>query len=199
MASFLFFLEVHYLCYSIFNPSGMILTVYISSGTWLILGGAGFLLLLTLLAYYNRFVGQKSKLKEALSGIDVQLQRRQDLMPRLEALAGTRAKEIANIRVMGRHAIDLQSPTQKAGQDAKFLDALHSAMAETRKSAEGSDRDALTQLESDLAEVEKTLHLARRYYNALVRDYNNLVEKMPSALIALLLGFKPAEFFGSSS
>lgn len=174
----------------------MILTVFMGAGVWLVLGGAGFLFLLIFLAYYNRFIGQKSKIREALSGIDVQLQRRQDLMPRLEALAGTRSKEIARIRVMGRHAIDLQSPTQKAGEDAKFLEALHSAIAETRRTAEGGDSMGLAQLEADLAEVEKTLQLARRYYNALVRDYNNMVEKMPSAIIALLLGFKPAEFFG---
>lgn len=165
--------------------------------TWLLVAGAGALVLLLLIvAYYNRFVGQKSKLREALSGIDVQLQRRQDLMPRLEALAGTRSEEIAKIRVMGRHALDLSSPAQKAGEDAKFLEELHQAIARTRKEAEGRDRDALTSLEEDLAEVEKSLHLARRYYNALVRDYNSMVEKMPSAFIALLMGFKAAEFFG---
>lgn len=153
------------------------------------------ILLLTILLYYNRFVGLRSKIREALSGIEVQMKRRLDLMPRLEAIVTDRSEELAKIQRQGRHALDLQSPAQKAGEEGAFAAKLHRVILEAHREMDDSGTEALRNLEEDLKEIEKSLHLARRYYNALVRDYNQATEKFPSALIAILLRFQKAEFF----
>jgi LemA protein len=45
-------------------------------------------------------------------------------------------------------------------------------------------------------DVEDHLQNARRYYNAVVRDYNVAIAQLPASLIAGALGFRPREFFG---
>lgn len=157
--------------------------------------GIGVVLLIFILIYYNKFVSLRTKIREALSGIDVQMQRRQDLMPRLESVVSDKTEEFRKISQIGRHAIDVENPTQKAGGDAAVGARLAKVLIEARRQADALGKEEINRLEADLKEIENHLQMARRYYNALVRDYNALCEKFPSVIIATLIRFQKAEFF----
>lgn len=165
------------------------------------LGGTfGFCLLVGLLGvyYYNKFSGLKVRMAESLRTLDVLLDRRQGqllqiatLFKRLGLLGENDAKTAIE---RSRTAMDARSVPQKAQELAEADEAvqklfLHSAgQPDLQKSAE---------FEPAYRAIEKTnveIDGARRYYNALVRDYNLLVHCMPSALYALLLRYREVDY-----
>jgi LemA protein len=165
---------------------------------WILLT-VGTLPLLWLLWTYNRFVARRNAVREAWSGIDVQLKRRRDLVPNLiEVVKAYCAHE--------RSLFESLAAERAAAAGARLL-------ADTREAENGLSRDlrrliavaeAYPDLKADenfrrlgdaLIEVEDNLQDARRYYNGAVRDWNILVESFPSLLVARLGRFPAAEFF----
>ena len=158
---------------------------------------------------YNRLVRQRNGLREAWSGIEVQLKRRHDLVPNLvkcvaayqrherellEAVTEHRAQAAASIIAAGD---DLKTETGGAenelGRDIGKLVMLAEAYPELK-----ADRQFLS-LGKELIEIEDDLQYARRYYNGTARDLNNLVESFPGTFIAQPLGFRRADFFEVTS
>ncbi|MCD6304152.1 MAG: LemA family protein, partial [Planctomycetes bacterium] len=156
------------------------------------------LLLWTALAF-NRLVRGRNLVREAWSGIDVQLKRRRNLIPPLvETVRAygrherTVLEELARIR--GRHG-ERQDVRGQAEAENALTDRLRGllALAEANPSLK-ADRNYRLLMEQ-LAEIEDQIQYARRYYNGAVRDYNIRVESFPSNLVARLTGFPLAEFF----
>jgi LemA protein len=148
---------------------------------------------------YNRLVGRQNQLREAWSGVDVQLKRRHDLIPNLvECVKAYRAHEQTLLENIARTR-DLAQAAQGVGnasaaengltRDLRSLFAVAEAYPELK-----ADQN-FRQLSASLVETEDNLQFARRYYNGSVRDYNNLVQTFPSLLVARGFGFSPAEFF----
>ena len=167
-------------------------------GLWVLLGVV-LLPAVWALAVFNRLVALRNRLKEAWSGIDVQLKRRRDLVPNLvEAVKGYQAHERKLLEDLTAHrtaALGAQgvAGTGRAENDlARDLKALV-AVAEAYPDLK-ADRN-YRQLFDALVEVEDHLQYARRYYNGTVRDLNILVESFPSLLVARVAGFASAEFF----
>lgn len=159
-------------------------------GTLLVLAGA-------LIWAYNRLVRQRNVVLEAWSGIDVQLQRRHELIPNLVATVRGYLDHEAGVlqRVTQARARTPEEIPGVTGQENEIsrtmgrLFALAEDYPELRASA------SLAQLHDSLVEVEEQLQYARRYYNGAVRDNNNLVESFPTNLVARPFGFRAAEFF----
>jgi LemA protein len=160
------------------------------------------LLLLILLAAwsvwtYNRFVRLRNQVAEAWAGIDVQLQRRYDLVPGL--VATVKGYQQHESGVLERVAHLRGHPELQVGQRADEESGLSRsigrlfALAEDYPELKASE--GFRQLHASLVETEEQLQYARRYYNGSVRDHNNLVEGFPSLLIARLFRFPLAEFF----
>jgi len=146
---------------------------------------------------FNRFVRLRNQVREAWAGIDVQLQRRYDLVPGLVATVRGYVKHESGAleRVSRLRGQPGMAVGQRAGEETGLsrsigrLFALAEAYPDLKASA------GFQQLHSSLVEIEEQLQYARRYYNGSVRDNNNLVEGFPSLLVARLFGFRPAEFF----
>jgi LemA protein len=166
---------------------------------WYILGAAALLLLLYTVITYNRLVKGSNLLKEAWSGIDVQLKRRSDLIPTLvETVKGysrheqtvfTQVTEMRTAAMGARGARDKGLAENALTAGLKDLFALAEAYPDLKAS-----QNYLT-LQEELVQVEDQVQLARRYYNGAVRLLNNLVESFPSNLVAKLAGLSRAEFF----
>jgi LemA protein len=148
--------------------------------------------------YYNKFSGLKVRMEESLRTLDVLLDRRQGqllqiatLFKRLGLLGENDAKTAIET---GRMAMDSRVIPQKA----QGLDAADQAVQQLFiQSAHHPDLHKHPEFEPAHRAIEQTnteIDGARRYYNALVRDYNLLIAKMPSALYALLLRYQQADY-----
>jgi LemA protein len=152
---------------------------------------------------FNRMVRLRNQVHVAWSDVDVQLQRRHDLVPMLvETVKGYAHHEqglLENIASERSAALKAGSPASRTdpetalGQNLGRLIALGEAYPDLKASANFS------QLSSQLLQVEDTLQHARRFYNGSVREYNTALETFPTLLIASPLGFKPAEFFAAEA
>ncbi|MDY6913467.1 MAG: LemA family protein [Planctomycetota bacterium] len=148
---------------------------------------------------FNRMVRSRNLLREGFSGIDVQLKRRHDLIPKLlDAVRTYSAHEKATFE----HLAELRNLSRSTEQLSRRQDGENSltdglkrlfALAEAYPQLK-ADRNFLD-LQQQLTEVEDSLQMARRYYNGAVRDYNIQVESFPSNFVAGLFGFGREEFF----
>jgi LemA protein len=146
---------------------------------------------------YNLLVSARNQVKEAWAGIDVQLQRRYDLVPNLVAtVKGYTTHESGVLervtRLRGNPAMELPERADEESGLSRSIGRLF-ALAEDYPDLKASE--GFQQLHRSLVEIEEHLQFARRYYNGSVRDNNNRVEGFPSMIIARAFGFPVAAFF----
>lgn len=155
--------------------------------------------LLLFIFYYNKFIKLKNQADESLSGIDVQLKRRYDLIPNVvETVKGYALHEkdtlqkVIEARNIAQNAKGLQD---KAAAENMLTGALKNLFALAESYPDLKANQNFLELQRTLTEIEDTLQLARRYYNAVVRDYNILCEAFPSVVVANIFNFSKKEFF----
>ena len=163
--------------------------------TTMLLGAVLALLIWTAVAF-NRLVRRGNLVREAWSGIDVQLARRHDLVPNLVEVVQSYASfekqlltDLTHLRGDGHASRALQD------QENALSDRLRSVLAVAEAYPQLLANKNFLRLQEQLAEIEDQLQMARRYYNGAVRDYNTAAESFPSNLIASLFDFSTAEFF----
>jgi LemA protein len=151
------------------------------------------------IAIFNKLIRLKNTVKSSWSDIDVQLKKRYDLVPNLvETVKGYASHErgvfenVTKARSMAMHAI---TPTDKAKAENMLRDTLKSLFAVAEAYPELKANANFMQLQLQLKELEDNIEYARRYYNAVIRDFNILIESFPSNIIARSFGFKQEEFF----
>jgi LemA protein len=170
---------------------------------WLWIGlGAVALIVLAFVLGYNRLVRLRNEADTGWANIDVQLQRRADLIPNLvEAVRGYAAHERGVFEEVTKARAALQTATgpAAAGDANDILTAALGrlfAVAEAYPDLKASDN--FLQLQEDLTDTEDKISAARRYYNATVMHYNTAVQSIPWVLVARPLGFRKKEFFSAS-
>ncbi len=148
---------------------------------------------------YNRFVSQHNIVKEAWSGIDVQLKRRYDLIPNLvDAVKGYSSYErelLQDITALRAKSMLMNSPAEKAKPESELSGRLKNLLAVAENYPDLKANQSFLNLQQQLTEAEDQIQYARRYYNGAVRDYNTRVESFPSNLVASLFNFKKEDFF----
>ena len=165
---------------------------------WIVLGVA-VLALLYLVAIYNRLVRLRALVKEAFSGITVQLRRRADLIPNLvQTVQGYATherevfEEVSKARAASVNAGSVQATAQADAQLTGMLGRLF-AVAEAYPELKANQN--FLQLQDQLSGIEGELQGARRYYNATVRDLNSTIQSFPPVLIARPMGFTEEPFY----
>ena len=157
------------------------------------------ILIIYLVAQYNGFVVLKTRIQEALSGIDVQLKRRADLIPNVvETVKGyaKHEKTVFNDVTKARSALlGAQSPQEKAQADNMLTGALKSLFAVAEAYPELKANTNFQDLQRQLEDTEDKVAYSRQFYNSNVLDFNAKVQVFPSNLIANAFSFKPFEFF----
>lgn len=146
---------------------------------------------------YNRLVRARNIVAEAWAGVDVQLQRRHELVPNLVATVGGymghEADVLANVTLARSPEPDRVA--ELSGRETELSRAMGRLFVLAEAYPDLKASDTFAQLHDSLVEVENQLQFARRYYNGAVRDNNNRVESFPSNLVARLFRFQAAEFF----
>jgi LemA protein len=165
---------------------------------WIVLGGI-VLILLYVIAIYNRLVRLRALVKEGFSGITVQLRRRADLIPNLvETVQGyaTHEREVFEQVSKARAATGNAGSVEATAQaDAQMTGLLGRLFAVAEAYPELKANTNFLQLQDQLSNIEGELQGARRYYNATVRDLNSTVQSFPPVLIARPMGFSEEPFY----
>jgi LemA protein len=154
---------------------------------------------LFLIVLYNGMVQLKIRADAAWSDIDVQLKRRHDLIPNLvETVKGYAAHEkgtFENISKWRSAAMSATTPADKAQAEGQLTMALKSLFAVAEAYPQLKANENFLSLQSSLAQIESDLQNSRRYYNAVVRDYNTKIQSFPGNMVAGSMGFTPRQFF----
>jgi LemA protein len=165
---------------------------------WIILGVIA-LLLLYVVSVYNRLVRMRALVREAFSGITVQLRRRADLIPNLvQTVQGYATHERETLEAVIAHRTDpvkAGSVEATAQADAQFSGMLGRLMAVAEAYPDLKANSNFLDLQDELSTIEGELQGARRYYNATVRDLNTSVQSFPNVLVANPLGFREEPFY----
>ena len=165
---------------------------------WIILG-AVVLLLLYVIGVYNKLVRLRALVKEAFSGITVQLRRRADLSPNLvETVQGyaTHEREVFEQVTAARAATVKGGSVEATAQaDAQMTGLLGRIFAVAEAYPELKANTNFLQLQDQLAIIEGELQSSRRYYNATVRDLNSTIQSFPPVVIARPMGFTEEPFY----
>lgn len=150
---------------------------------------------------YNGLVKARQMVREAWSGIDVQLKRRADLIPNLlETVKGYAGHEkdtleqVTEMRARAQEipAEDIAGRAQAEGMLGMALGRLF-AVAEAYPDLKANEN--FRELQNSLEEIESEIQMSRRYYNGAARDLNVRVESFPSNLIANTFKFEQADYF----
>ena len=148
---------------------------------------------------YNSLVRLRETADAAWADIDVQLKRRHDLVPNVvETVKGYAAHESETLEavIQARNsAMTAQGPAQQAAAENMLTGALKSIFALSEAYPDLQAAGGFRDLQGTLSELEESLAQARRYYNAVVRDYNTKTQTFPSVFIAKVFNFGEREFF----
>src|SRR6195256_2869964 len=160
-------------------------------------------LVLYLMTAYNGLVRLKVQCDNAWSDIDVQLKRRYDLIPNIvETVKGYAAHEKGTLEAVvaaRNQAMTAQGPAAKGEAEGLLTGALRQVFALAEAYPQLRAVESFTQLQNTLNEIEDSVQNARRYYNAVVRDFNTMIEQFPSNIVAGMGHFKEREFFQVSA
>ena len=165
---------------------------------WIILAVV-IVLVLIIISLYNNLVRLRQKVRNAWSQIDVQLQRRFDLIPNLVDTVkgymnheeGTLTK-IAELRTSWANA---SSVAEKAELDNQLSGALKTIMAVSESYPDLKENTNFSELQEELQNTENKISFSRQFYNDTVTMYNTKLEVIPSNIIASMFHFELAELF----
>lgn len=161
------------------------------------------ILVIAVIAIYNGLVKARIKVDNAWSQIDVQLQRRFDLIPNfVETVKGYMTHEsqtfekIAELRSSWANA---GSVSEKAQLDNELSDTLKTIMALSENYPQLKANQNFSELSEELRNTENKISFARQFYNDSVTIYNTKLEVFPSNIIANMFGFKSRDLFNVES
>lgn len=167
--------------------------------TLVVIAVVALVLILWVVGIYNGLARARIRVKEAWSGIDVQLKRRSSLIPNLvETVKGYAAheKEVLENVTRARAMLDrAATPGQAAQADNMLTGALRSLFAVAEAYPDLKANQNFLELQRELTDTEDKIAYARQFYNSNVREYNERTATVPSSIIAGMFNFEPAEFY----
>ena len=157
------------------------------------------LILVFLINIYNNLVSLRQKVKNAWSQIEIQLQRRFDLIPNLvETVKGYMGHEsniltkVAELRTAWANA---KTVAEKSNLDTQLSDTLKTIMAVSEAYPDLKANQNFISLQQELANTENKISYSRQFYNDTVTRYNTMLETFPSNLVASMFHFEAEKLF----
>jgi LemA protein len=151
---------------------------------------------------YNSLVAKRNRVDTSWSHVEVQLQRRYDLIPNLvETVKGYATHEgetferVVEARAAGQSAT---TPAEQTQADNLLTGALRQLFAVAEDYPELRASENFASLQEDLSETENKIAVSRQIYNDTVLTYNNAVQQLPSNIVASITGFKAREFYDAA-
>lgn len=167
--------------------------------TLLIIGGIAAVLLIAVIGSYNGLVSKSEDVENKLSQVDVQLQRRNDLIPNLvETVKGFAAHEkevLENVTDARAKLAGARTVSEMSEADAELSGALSRLLVVVENYPDLKSDANFRQLSDDLAGTENRIANARRDYNEAARSYNTATRRFPTSIIASLFNFERVDYF----
>jgi LemA protein len=163
------------------------------------------IVIIALIAMYNRLVKLRNMVEEAFSTMDVYMKKRFDLIPNLvETVKGYAGHEKATLDSVVRARSGIQNagtPEQRMQAESELTGTLRTLFSVTEAYPDLKANTNFVSLQRDLSHIEDEIAQSRKYYNAIVRDYNTKTETFPSAIIASMFRFvrKPSYEIGNTA
>jgi LemA protein len=168
---------------------------------YIIVGVIVILIIVVLIATYNKLVRLRNQVKNAWAQIDVQLKRRHDLIPNLiETVKGYMKHEretleaITKARNLAQQAAS-SGPGARSKAETELSSALGRLLAVVENYPDLKANQNFLALQEELTSTENKISFSRQYYNDSVLNYNNRTQMFPSNIVASMTGFKASEFF----
>ncbi len=154
---------------------------------------------IVLIVIYNQLVTLRQRVQNAWSQIDVQLQRRFDLIPNLvETVKGYMTHEqetLTKVTDLRSSWADAKTVEQKAELEGQLTDTLKTIMAVAENYPNLKADQSFNNLQAELSDTENKISYSRQFYNDTVTMYNTKLETFPSNLVAGMFGFKASTLF----
>lgn len=167
--------------------------------TLIVVAVVALILIFLVVGMYNGLARARVRVKEAWSGIDVQLKRRSSLIPNLvETVKGYAAHEKDTLENVTRARAMLDraaTPGQAAQADNMLTGALRSLFAVAEAYPDLKANQNFLELQRELTDTEDKIAYARQFYNTNVANYNERIATVPSSIIAGMFHFSPEEFY----
>lgn len=164
-----------------------------------VIGGLVLLVVIVLIATYNRLVTLRQRLKNAWAQIEVQLKRRYDLIPNLVSTVKGYAtheretfEQVTKARTM---AIDAKTVQEQAGAENMLTGALRQLFALAESYPQLKADTNFRQLQEELTNTEGKIAFSRQFYNDTILKYNTAIQRFPTLLIAGMFGFHQETYF----
>ncbi len=155
------------------------------------------LIIVWAIVIFNRLVKRKHLVKEAWSGIEVQLKRRHSLIPNLveavKAHARYESETLSHLTAIRNRPTS--EPLAQAEGENRLSQDIRQLLAVAEAYPQLQADQSYLNLQHNLSTVEEDIQYARRYYNGTVRNLNVLIESFPSNLVARLFAFARADYF----
>ena len=162
-----------------------------------------FIVLFSLYSVYANLIKSRNKAEEAFSSVDVQLQKRYDLIPNILTIAQKFLEHerglMSEITKLRAQAVQLRNGlnniNKKIEIDKNFTDKMGQFMIAVENYPQLKSDQAMVTAMQSYNEVEEHISAARRFYNSAANELKNAVEIFPSSIIASMLNIKAYEFF----
>ena len=165
---------------------------------WIILGII-VVIIIALIAIYNSLVTLRLRVKNAWSQIDVQLQRRFDLIPNLvETVKGYMEHEsevLTKVSELRSSWANAKTVDEKAKLDNQLSESLKTIMAVAENYPDLKANQNFAELQTELTNTENKISYSRQFYNDTVTRYNTKLEVFPSNIVASMFHFTAEELF----
>ncbi len=152
---------------------------------------------------YNSFVKLDNKVKEAFSTMDVYLKKRWDLIPNIvetvKSYATYEKDTLKDVVELRNSAYDKMSDEEKIKTNEQLSSDIGKIMVLAEAYPDLKANENFKDLSNQLAKVEDDIANSRKYYNGVVRIYNNKVEMFPSNIFARIFGYKSKAMFEASA
>lgn len=168
-----------------------------------ILIGIIIVLLIYIFVLYNSFVKLDNKVNEAFSTMDVYLKKRWDLIPNIvEVVKGYSKHEkntLEELVSLRNKTYDNMSNNEKIKTNESISNDISRIMVLAESYPELKASENFINLSKNLTKVEDEIANSRKYYNAVVRMFNNKVSMFPSNICAKIFGYKEKDMFEANS
>jgi len=148
---------------------------------------------------YNNLVGLRQRLLSAWSDIEVQLKKRYNLIPALvDTIKGYTKHEsqtLENVIKARNLALNAHNAKEASEAETMYKSAVSGLFGLSEAYPDLKANENFINLQNQLQAIENDIESARRYYNAVVRDYNAKIESFPDLFIAKQFNFAPYEYF----
>jgi len=166
---------------------------------FLILLGAGVVLVLAVIGIYNALVAGRNQVDNAWSQIDVQLKRRHDLIPNLvETAKGYMRHERQTFEAITQarsQAMGAKNVAEAAKAEGALTEALSKFMLVVENYPDLKANQNFLSLQETLTSTENKIAFARQAYNDSVLGYNNRLQMFPSNIVAGMFSFTKRDYF----